>query len=746
MSNLQNISRRQFLKMTGVGGTGLVLATMMPGWKPAWAAQSGSSNALNLFVSINTDNSVDIICHRSEMGQGIRTGLPQVVADELMADWKLVNVVQGLADENYGNQNTDGSRSMRHFYQVMREMGAAARAMLEQAAANQWQVPVSEVKAQHHKVIHQGTGNALSFGQLARAASLLEAPKKDQLKFKAKKDFDYIGKDVASVDMHQFVTGQSVYGQDVQLPGMLYASIERAPVLGSKLVNVDDSETLKVAGVVQTFRMPDQELPVVFKSLPGVAVLASNTWAALQGRKKLKLEWQVGDNKNHQSADFHTAMQERVKDKGKVIRHAGDAYKAIEQSAQQVTAQYNVPYLVHAPMEPPAATAVFKDGMLEVWACVQAPQGTQATIAQLLGIDKDKIKINITLLGGAFGRKSKPDFAVEAAILAKATGKPVRVAWSREDDIRNGYYHAISSQFYQAGLDDTGKVSGWVQRTCFPSISWTFTGTTDEPSDGELSLGFGDVPFAVDDLSCETHKSTGHTRIGWLRSVSNIHHGFALGSFVDELAVKAGKLPREMWMQLLGEDRLVDPTEQGFAFTNYNDPKEIFPIDIQRFKQVLNKVADEAQVEQSTAENEGWGISVHRSFVSYCAVATKVRVENGKVSVLDMHLAVDAGTVVNPDRVRAQMEGAMNFGLSLALMGEITYQNGAVVQSNFHDYPQLRMPQCPTMSVHIIESTAPPGGVGEPGVPPVAASLANAIFHASGLRIRDLPVNKQLQV
>ncbi|WP_416308023.1 molybdopterin cofactor-binding domain-containing protein [Neptunicella sp. SCSIO 80796] len=745
MNALHNVSRRQFLKIAGIGSSGLVLATTMPGWAPAWAAQS-TANELNLFVSINTDNTVNIVCHRSEMGQGIRTGLPQVVADELMADWELVKVVQGLANEQYGSQNTDGSRSMRHFYQVMREMGAAARMMLEQAAANQWQVPVSEVMAKNHQVIHRPSDKSLRFGQLARAASLLDAPEQNQLKLKAKKDFTYIGKGLASVDMHKFVTGQSVYGQDVKLPGMLYASIERAPVLGSTLSSFDDSETLKVKGVVQTYRMPDQQMPAGFKSLPGVAVMATHTWAALQGRKKLKIEWQVGDNQDHQSADFHADMQQRIKHKGKVIRHVGDAYAAIKKSSQQITAQYNVPYLVHAPMEPPAATAVFKDGKLEIWACTQTPQSTQSTVAEIMGMDKANIKVNVTLLGGGFGRKSKPDFSVEAAILAKATGKPVRVAWSREDDIRNGYYHAISSQFYQAGLDSNNKVSGWVQRTCFPSISWTFTGTTDEPSDGELSLGFGDVPFAISDLSCETHKSTAHTRIGWLRSVSNIHHGFALGSFVDEIADKAGIPPRDMWLQLLGEDRLVDPTEQGFAFNNYGDPKETFPIDIKRFRQVLNLVADKAGIDQPTAKNEAWGISVHRSFVTYCAVATKVRVENGAVKVLDMHLATDAGTVINPDRVRSQMEGAMNFGLSLALMGEITYQNGAVVQSNFHDYPQLRMPQCPSMSVYIVESDAPPGGVGEPGVPPVAASLANAIFRASGLRIRDLPINKQLQV
>ncbi|MBC3764716.1 xanthine dehydrogenase family protein molybdopterin-binding subunit [Neptunicella marina] len=745
MSDINNLSRRQFLKQTGIVSGGLVLGASMPGWAPAWAA-TGSANALNLFVSIRTDNTVEIICHRSEMGQGIRTGLPQVLADELMADWSKIEVIQGLANEEYGSQNTDGSRSMRHFYSVMREMGASARAMLEQAAANNWGVASDQVEALDHQVVNKLNGQSLSFGQLARAASLLEAPKKQDLTFKSPADFKYIGKGLSSVDMSAFVTGNTTYGQDVQLPGMLYASIERAPVLGSKLVSVDDSECLKVKGVLKTIKMPDQTLPAVFKPLPGVAVIATNTWAAIQGRKKLKLDWDTGANKQHDSAAFHADMQKRIVSKGKVFRHAGDAYTAMESASERISAQYNVPYLVHAPMEPPAATAQFKDGMMEIWACTQTPQSTQNTVASILGLDKNKVKVHVTLLGGGFGRKSKPDFSVEAAYLAQQTGKPVKVCWTREDDIQNGYYHAISSQFFEAGMDESGKVTAWIQRTSFPSISWTFTSTTDEPSGGELGLGFGDVPVDVANLSCETHKATGHTRIGWLRSVCNIQHGFALGSFVDELASASKQDTQSMWLTLLGENKITNPNKQGYEYGNYGDPQETFPIDGERLKAVLNRVCKEANTAGPTVKNEAWGISVHRSFVSYCAVATKVRVENNKLTVLEMHLATDCGLAVNPDRVKSQMEGAMVFGLSLALMGEITYKEGAVVQSNYHDYPVLRMPQSPPMQVYILENDHPPGGVGEPGVPPVAASLTNAIYHACGKRIRDLPVNKVLTV
>lgn len=742
----EQVSRRNFLKMTGLAGGGLIIGASLPAMSTAWADSAVKSSELNLFVSINTDNTVDIICHRSEMGQGIRTSLPQVVADELCADWSKVKVVQGLANSAYGSQNTDGSRSVRHFYTVMRQMGAMARTMLEQAAAELWHVDVNEVRAENSFVSHGASGRKVSFGYLAQAASKLSPPSVDALRFKSPKDFKLIGKPVASVDMHDMVTGNTTFGQDVHFEGMLYASIERAPVVGAKVSSFDRDSTMKVGGVVDVFQMPDSTMPVVFNPLSGVAVIASNTWAASQGRKALNIQWELGANQDHNSDTYLTELKSKVTAKGKVIRSTGDAYGVMEKAKQSISASYSMPYLVHAPMEPPAATAIFKDGQCEIWACTQTPQSTQQNVADTLGIDVAKVKVNVTLLGGGFGRKSKPDFSIEAALLAKHTGKPVKVVWSREDDIQHGYYHAISAQHYSAGFDQQGKISTWVQRTAFPSISWTFTGTTDEPQGGELGLGFGDLPFALDNLSCETHKATAHIRIGWVRSVSNIHHGFAIGSFVDEVAQLA-KLPtHKMWHQLLGDNRMVDPKSEGFNYENYGDPLEKFPIDVKRIKGVLDLLMEKSKADEKTAAGEGWGISVHRSFISYVAVATKVEVAAGKVTVLEMHTVIDAGTVVNPDRVASQLEGSMIFALSIALMGEISVKDGAVVQSNFHDYPMLRMNQSPPMYTYIVESDAPPGGVGEPGVPPVAASLANAIFHASGTRIRDLPVNKHFSV
>lgn len=747
-NDIKSVSRRDFLRYTSVAGGALVLGTLLPSITPAWASSTvdDAANTLNLFVSIDNDGTVNIVCHRSEMGQGVRTGIPQIVADELCADWSKVNVVQGLGDEAYGSQNTDGSRSIRRFYTTMREMGATARTMLENAAAQTWGVPVSDVFAENGAIVHKSSGKSLSFGELAQVASQQNVPEVKDLTFKSPKDFKFIGKPVTSVDLPKVLTGDTVFGQDVQLDDMLYASIERCPVVGGTVKAFDKEASRGVANVVDVIEMPEQSFPVLFKNLNGVAVLASNTWSALQGRKALNVTWDLGDNQSHDSDAYLAELEKRIVTKGKSIRSVGDAYQAFDTADTKLEATYTVPYLVHAPMEPPAATAVFKDGHCEVWACTQTPQSTQQNVAGALGIDKSKVKVNVTLLGGGFGRKSKPDFSVEAAVLAQKTGKPVKVVWSREDDIRHGYYHAISAQHFQAGLDEDGKVTSWVQRTAFPSISWTFTGTTDEPQTGELSLGFGDLPFAIENLSCETHKAPAHVRIGWIRSVSNIQHGFAIGSFVDELAAKSSVSPHQMWLNLIGDDRIVDPKTQGFKYENYGESYDNFPIETKRLKNVLNELMAKSGANSPTADNEGWGISVHRSFVSYVAVATKVKVANDKVSVLEMHSVIDAGRVINPDRVKSQQEGAMIFGLSIALMGEVTIKEGAVEQSNYHDYTVLRMHQSPKIVTHIIQSDAAPGGVGEPGVPPVAASVTNAIYQASGKRIRALPVNKVYSV
>lgn len=742
---VENLSRRDVLKLFGAVGGGLALGASGLTWSPMALAQNKEAR-LNLFIAIGEDNKVYLTCHRSEMGQGIRTGILQVLAEELEADWDKIVPVQGLGDKRYGSQNTDGSRSIRDNFDRMRQMGAMARTMLEQAAAARWKVPVSEVHTASHKVLHAKTGRSAKFGELALAASALPVPAVESLTFKEIKDFKQIGASRQIVDMDAMLSGSAIYGYDIKLDGMLYASIMRPPVLGSDVASLDDTAARNVAGVVDVYRLPIPKGAPGFQALGGVAVIATNTWSAFKGRKALNITWTQVDNSQHDSTLYLKALVERVQQGGKVVRQVGDEVKNWPE-ANTLKAVYTVPYLIHSPMEPPVATANVTAKECEVWASTQNPQSTQQSVAAALGIEEDTVKVHVTLLGGGFGRKAKPDFSVEAALLSKQFKRPIKVSWSREDEIQNGYYHAISAQSYQVLFDANNKPTALLARTGFPSISSTFAEGVEYPSDGELDLGFVDVPFALPHLRYEAVKAQAHSRIGWMRSVCNIQHGFSVGSFVDEMAHRAQMSCPDMWRSLLGQSRRETFDNQGFKYGNYGEDLNRHPVDIDRYLNVINAVEQAQAKAPKAGKHQGWGFAVHRSFVSVVAVAMRVEVsEDKQLKVLNAIAAIDAGTVVNPDRVKSQTEGAIIFGLSLALMGEITYKEGQVLQSDFHDYPLLRLPQTPDMEIIIIESDAAPAGVGEPGVPPVAPSLTNAIFAATGQRIRDLPVNKRLRV
>jgi isoquinoline 1-oxidoreductase beta subunit len=765
-----NVSRRKFLKQLGIGSSALVLATTLPGLSPIYAADDAmatgqasfevekAAHHLNIFVSLDTDGTTSIVCHRSEMGQGIRTTVPQIIADEMQALWSNVYVVQGQADKAYGQQNTAGSSSIRGQFTRLRQIGAVVRNMLEQAAANQWQVNINDVTADQHVVINNITGEKIGFGDLAIAASKLEAPELTAVKLKEIKDFNYIGKEVKLFDLEDIVAGEAVYSHDVQLPNMLVASIQRPPVVGGTVKSFDDTEAKKVKGVVAVIQLKPHTFPYRTNPLGGVAVLANNTWAAQEGRKKLKIVWDNGENANYNTASFSEELIKKVNQPGKSVRSEGDVYAHTYDPARTVEATYSVPHINHTPMETEAATAWLqgkdKSATLTIWAGTQNPQGAQTLAAKECGIDVKQVALNIPLMGGAFGRKSKPDFILEAVQLAKQINVPVKVVWTREDDIQHGFYHSISANYMKAELidesivgNDNHKVADfWIQRVAYPPIAWLFNGKQTRPNANDLSLGFADTPFQLDNLQYETQEASSHVRPGWVRAVSDINNGFAQGSFVDELAVKANKPARQMWLELLGDDRYVDLSQGGFKYNNAGLNLAEYPVDTKRLKATLNLVCDQANIEAETAENEGWGISVIRSFGSYVAAATKVSVINKKVKVLEMHTAIDCGITVTPDRVIAQMEGAMVFALSITLMGGISVKAGAVEQSNFHDSPVTRINQSPPMFVHLVESEHPPGGVGEPGIPPIIPSITNAIFSASGIRIRNLPVNKELSV
>lgn len=744
MSDIQRISRRDFLKRTGQAGGGLVLAmTVTTACGPDAEIPTITADGKfvpNVYVNLRKTGVVEIYCHRSEMGQGIRTCLPQIIADEMEADWNRVELIQATGDEKYGDQNTDGSTSIRRHFDLLRRAGASAREMLIMAAAQLWQVPAAECEARDHAVHHVAGSRHAGYGDLVEHLSDVEVPENPT--FKSPEDYRYIGKSIDLVDGIAMTTGGANYGIDTQLPDMLHASIERCPVHGGKVKDFDDGAAREVAGVVDVVRMPDPTAPPFYNPLGGVAVLASNTWAAQKGRAALEIDWDDGPNADYNSKKYREELLTSCCNEGTLISERGDTAAAYAGGAKTHAVEYYVPHLAQSPMEPPAATAlIHDDGRCEVWASTQDPQSARGTVASILGLDKEEVTINVTLLGGGFGRKSKSDFVAEAAWLAQKAGKPVKVTWTREDDLRHGYFHTVSAQHLEASFDDDGNVSSWLHRTAFPSIASTFDSTATGPGGFELGLGFVDSPYAIPNIRLETGEAKAHLRIGWLRSVCNIYHAFAASSFADELAHVAGEDPKDFLIKLIGPDRKIDPADDGATYSNYGQSLATHPIDTGRIKAVLEKAAEMADWGRELPDGHGLGIAVHRSFLSSVATVAEVSADSsGKLRVHKLWTALDAGTVINPDRVRAQMEGAGIYGMSLTLHGEITAKNGAVVQGNFDTYPVVRIDEAPAeIDVHIMTIDAPPGGVGEPGVPPVAPAIANAWFAATGTRIRELP-------
>lgn len=751
MHALENVSRRQFLGGVFSAGAFVLAAQVLP--RSAWTqtpapfrtrAESAPLSP-SVYLGIEPDGTVFIVTHRSEMGTGIRTTLPMVAADELEADWSRVQIEQGIGDAKYGDQNTDGSRSIRDFYEAFRQAGASARTMLVAAAAAQWNVPPEECAARNHEVVHQPSGRRLGYGTLVPAASKLPVPPADRLQFKPRSEWRLVGKETAIYDQTDIVTGKARFGLDVFRDGMVHASIERPPVLGGTIRSLDDRDALKVRGVRQTVTLDTFKPPHAFQQLGGVAVIADNTWAAMQGRQKLRIDWVDGPHATFDSTAHEKELTSTVHQQAKVVRNLGDVDKEFARGGKVLEATYYTPMAAHASMEPPAAVAEWAGNAVTIWTPTQNPQAVQEAVAAATGIDKANVTCHVTLLGGGFGRKSKPDAAVEAALIARRLGRPVKVTWTREDDIRFDYFHSPAAVYHKAAVDDRGRPTAWLQRSAFPPIASTFQAGAREPFGFELELGLVNLPFDIPNLRAENGPADAHVRIGWFRAVHNNFHAFAALSFADELAHAAGRDPLEFLLDMLGPGQVLDLKAQGVEYSNYGAPLDKHPLDTRRLRRVL-EIAGERAGWGRRKGGGGWGLGIaaHHSFNSYVASVVEVQVDaSGQVRVPRVDQVVDAGLVVNPDRVRAQMEGSAVMGVGLARTGEITATAGRITQSNFHDFPVARMTDAPLRThVHIVESDAPPAGVGEPGLPPVLPALANAIFAATGTRVRQLPLTR----
>lgn len=756
MTPPMQLTRRTFLAGLGAGLVIGVTPRLAAGDEPSGHAGSvpppeerGKEGlSPHVLIHIALDGTTTILCHRSEMGQGVRSSLPVLIADEIGADRSRVVVRQADGDKKYGDQNTDGSSSIRKQYDGYRRAGAAARMMLIAAAAKRWKVKPETCTTQSHFVLHKPTRRALAFAEVVEAAAKLPVPKSEIVLRPLEELKQVADPHLPILDDVALVTGTAQFGADITLPGMLVAVIARPPVVGGRVSKYDATRALAVPGVKKVLEMPVPKPPWAFQPWGGIAVVAENTWAAMKGRAALDLRWEPGPNASYSSGAYREQLLASVRGPGTRHRDLGNIDAAFATAGRTVEAEYFVPHLAQLQMEPLVAVALLRNGRASLLAPTQNPQANRTDVAKLLGLREEDVTIHVTLLGGGFGRKSKSDFVVEAAQLAKqlGEGRPVRVQWLREDDVKHGYYNAVNAQRLRAALDEQGSVTAWHHKTAFTPIGGTFDSKVDTPSDKDLQQGVTDVALAAPNVRAESCKAPLHTRVGWYRSVYNIFHGFAVGSFIDELAHARGTDPRDTWLEVIGPPRQLSLAELGLsALPNYGESLDKHPVDAGRLRRVIERVTEMAG--WSKRQGRALGLAAHRSFVTYTAVVISVVPDRERGFRIDeAWISMDPGLVINQDRVHAQMEGAVVMGISNALYGGVTMTNGVTDQSNYRDARIARIYDVPPrIQTDLVPSTAPPGGVGEPGVPPVSAALANALFALTGKRLREIPFTKALK-
>lgn len=700
------LSRRDFLTAGVAAGTGLVIGFYLP------HGSSAARNAFapNAYLKITPDGKITIVVARSEMGQGVRTSLPMILAEELEADWKQITIEQAGASMLYGDQTTGGSASVRTTWDPMRKAGAAAREMLISAAALEWGVPRSGCKAENSAVVHAASNRRLTYGQLASKAGAQPIP--TDVPLKQAKDYQIVGKPLPRLDVPSKVDGKAEFGIDFRLSGMKYAVLARCPVIGGKVASFDDKESRKISGVGFVGKISDS----------AVAVVADSVWSAMEGRRVLNVQWDEGLNKDLNSAAIFESLKKSASGKAVTLYSTGDVSKA---SGRRIAAEYQLPLMAHAAMEPGNCTAHFRGSSCELWAPTQVPQDVRDSVAQAIGLDPDQVKVNVTLMGGGFGRRLEHDYGVEAALVSKAANTPVKVLWTREDDMRNSTYRPASYHQLSAVLDGRGWPVAFSHRIVAPSISGqkglpTPNGVDPDLPD-EAALIYSFPAATVEYVMTETP-----VPLGWMRSVYALQAGFASESFIDELAAAAKKDPLEYRLHLLSKDE-----------------------DIKYFDTIWH-TARMRGVLQLAAEKAGWGkplpagryrgIACFGCFSTYMAEVVEISMEGDQPHIHRVVAAMDCGQVVNPNILEQQIKGGVIYAMTNALRAQITIEKGRVIQGNFDDYAPIRMNEAPLIEAYSVPSTEAPTGAGEPPVPPLAPALCNAIFAATKKRIRALPI------
>jgi CO/xanthine dehydrogenase Mo-binding subunit len=700
------LSRREFVGAGIAAGAGLVIGFYLPHGEGS-RKESFSPNA---YLRITADNKVTIVVARSEMGQGIRTALPMILAEELEADWKQIEIEQAGASTLFGDQTTGGSASIRTTWDPMRKAGAIAREMLISAAALTWGVPRSACTAENNHIKHGASNRSLSYGELVRKAATLPIP--SDVPLKQSKDYKIVGQRLARMDSPAKVKGDAVFGIDLRIPGMKYAVLSRCPVIGGKVSGFDDKESKKISGVTYVGKIGDS----------AVAVVADSVWGAMEGRRTLNVTWDEGANKDLNTAAVMASLKQAASKKGVNLYSTGEPAKV---SGRHISAEYSLPFMAHAPMEPGNCTAHFQGTSCELWAPTQVPQDCRDSVATAIGLDPDLVKVNVTLMGGGFGRRLEHDYAVEAGLVSKAINGPVKVLWTREDDMRSSTYRPASLHQLSATLDGSGLPVGLTHRIVAPSISGQKGQPVPNGVDPDLPDEAGPV-YAIPNYLVEYVQAETPVPLGWMRSVYALQAAFALESFMDELAAAAGKDPVKYRLQLLAKDQ-----DLSYFTTTWHTA---------RMRGVLQLAAEKAGWDKPLPAGRYRGVACFGCFASYMSEIVEISMEKDEPRVHRVVAVVDCGQVVNPSILEQQIQGGIVYGLTNALRAKITIEKGRVVQGNFDDYAPLRMDESPAVEVYAVPSPEAPTGIGEPSVPPIAPALCNAIYTATKKRIRALPI------